>query len=543
MTIFSVKNKLQKQTTVFFLLYLLPYFYVLLINPYCPRGDQAPQLQAAFRLANGLGYTATADDCHNWAKTTDIPNDTYDFLIAWPPGYALIIALFIKLGISLNTSAKIFQLLFMFIGNFGWILIAAKYLKQKLSYIIFIGINFLISTFLGDSNLMLWAIFPFILSELLKYGKLNKSSFSTNSSVFLKTGILVSLLILARYQSLFLFILISIWIISVDYKNIKKLATSLISFQIIPLTTFIIIRYFNIKYGGTFSTITSSLDYTLNFNYKWIYDGLNSLIFGTLFIDRIFNYILQHFSPSLKQNIVYLISFITIYLILRLFIKYYTKKQNNKVIYKLFIYSFSSIFVFLLSLSVLKYSSSSIWVPIGEPRYYRFIFPLFLINILLLIETRLSSKINKIKFINISSIVLTLAFLTVITAYSYYLNKSFNKINHEFIDVRKRINLISKYSQGAQIFVITTKSNIATWEDKYPSYRYLSNLNNIHNSTPIFLVLIIFKNEMSINSKILNKEIAYSFRNFDYINFVKRYKMHIIEYQNYILYFKLIEAL
>jgi hypothetical protein len=94
--------------------------------------DQATQLEAAQRLVAGRGLTTTSD----------VPPISFDIseasppksLTWWPPGFSLVIAVFLSLGLSLLVSLKIVYVTVTLIGWIGWAILVSRFLSRPWSY-------------------------------------------------------------------------------------------------------------------------------------------------------------------------------------------------------------------------------------------------------------------------------------------------------------------------------------------------------------------------------------------------------------------------
>src|SRR5689334_4917472 len=79
--------------------------------------DQAIQLEAAERFVRGLGLTSTYFGTH----PLDLSQSTSAEYLTWfPPGFSVIVAIFLAIGVPLNASLRILYGSVTLIGWFGW---------------------------------------------------------------------------------------------------------------------------------------------------------------------------------------------------------------------------------------------------------------------------------------------------------------------------------------------------------------------------------------------------------------------------------------
>jgi hypothetical protein len=230
--------------------------------------DQAAQLEAAHNLVEGKGLTTT-EVVSTSPDITDNPSPKY--LTWWPPGFTLIIALFLWLGLSLLVSLKLVFSLVTIVGWVGWGIIASRMLTGPMrifgrAYPLHVIIAACLPVFftLGwdGTDIIMWAGIPFVLLLLVQQSQ--KASYVS----LISSGLLFGALYAIRYSSLFLGLAALITLVQVcwpDYRSsLKRFAVFVLSSFILILPTYIYSKLFAVGVSGisdraTLTRITSSL--------------------------------------------------------------------------------------------------------------------------------------------------------------------------------------------------------------------------------------------------------------------------------------------
>ncbi len=219
--------------------------------------DQATQLEAAQRLAHGQGLTTTSDV---EAASYDIMvNSNPQYLTWWPPGFSLIIAACLKLGLSLFVSLKIIYSVVSLVGWIGWALLVSQFIALPFrigerEYPIHLVIAVLLPVFFtprwDGTDIFLWAAIPFIFLGLFRHGGARNPISSVVTS-----GILFGAVYAVRFASLFLALAAFMILVQVRFPNykaaLKSFAIFLASSSIIILPTYL--------YGKAYAASDSSI--------------------------------------------------------------------------------------------------------------------------------------------------------------------------------------------------------------------------------------------------------------------------------------------
>lgn len=202
----------QGNPKVFGLMIISAFFVTVtrLLAPVEMNWDESVQLEAAHRLVKGLGLTSTffpppyaPIQIPSNINQSPIPQA----LTWWPPGFSLLVAALLFLGIPLASSLKILYSVTTLTGWFGWAILGSHCLSKPIQlgarlfpaqlFIAAILPVFYTPAWWG-TDLFLWAGIPFIVLFLFNSGTKNKVKY-----VFF-AGLVFGLLVNVRYSSLFI---------------------------------------------------------------------------------------------------------------------------------------------------------------------------------------------------------------------------------------------------------------------------------------------------------------------------------------------------
>lgn len=222
-----------------------------LMGPFEVGKDQALQLEAAGRLVDGLGLTSTYFTTQHPSDISVAPEPVY--LTWWPPALSLLVAGFLKLGISLVVSLKVIYGVTTLIGWVGWAIIASHLLSgpirlgrrsYPLQYVIAALLPVFTTPVWHGTDIFLWAGTPLIVLWLFR---------SQDSGAFslyiVLAGLTFGYLYSIRYASAFLG-LVALFVLaqsnSLNVKAVvKKFGVFLITSLLIIVPTLIYIKLFS----------------------------------------------------------------------------------------------------------------------------------------------------------------------------------------------------------------------------------------------------------------------------------------------------------
>jgi len=219
----------QGNPKVFGLMLISAFFVTVtrLLAPVEMNWDESVQLEAAHRLVKGLGLTSTFFPPPY--APVQIPSNINQSPIPqaltwWPPGFSLLVAALLFLGIPLASSLKILYSVTTLTGWFGWAILGSHCLSKPIQlgarlfpaqlFIAAILPVFYTPAWWG-TDLFLWAGIPFIVLFLFNSGTKNKVKY-----VFF-AGLVFGLLVNVRYSSLFIAIVSFFILFQVNLLKLK----------------------------------------------------------------------------------------------------------------------------------------------------------------------------------------------------------------------------------------------------------------------------------------------------------------------------------
>jgi hypothetical protein len=222
-----------------------------MLAPFEVGKDQAAQLEAAQRLADGLGLTTNNGAPPHSFDIAEPPNAMY--LTQWPPGLSLIVAGPLMIGVPLLISLKIIYGTITLVGWLGWGIIASRFTSGQLKLwgrllhaelVVAAILPIFVTPRWAGTDVFLWAGIPFVVLLLLR-----SASRKPLSGPLLGAGLLFGLLYCVRYTSFFLVIAAFFILLQTSYPHIKsslnKLAVFLLSSGIVILPTVIYVKRFS----------------------------------------------------------------------------------------------------------------------------------------------------------------------------------------------------------------------------------------------------------------------------------------------------------
>ncbi|MBD2109832.1 hypothetical protein [Nodosilinea sp. FACHB-13] len=266
---------------------------VRLFGPLLVSWDLSIQLEAAHRLAQGLGIT------NAFSPQLDLSQPPIsETLIHFPPGISVLVAVFLYLGFSLAVSLKIIYTLTTVIGWVAWAAIASHCLKipmkvgkqtlpTNLIVAVILPLIYTPSWTIQGTDIFLWAGIP-VVTLLLLY--VLRSSFSLGSTVLL--GLTIGLLVSFRYASGFLLIATFFIIVYKFFPKIRSIFVFYSSFILsFLITTFPIFLFNNQERAQSSENSFEKLIYdhgsknVSESNISWILESLDKVFssFSSLF--------------------------------------------------------------------------------------------------------------------------------------------------------------------------------------------------------------------------------------------------------------------
>ena len=227
-----------------------------IVAPFEVRNDQATQLEAALRLALGQGLTTS--DAVPLASSDISIDPPSGYLTNWPPGFSLLVAAFLYVGLPILASLKIIYAITTLIGWAGWAIIASHLiarpvpLRRTYSWIHLSSAALLPLVFTlgwGATDIFLWAGIPFVLMCLVGMDG-DQPSFRCVAFA----GVLFGCLFAMRYVSLFLGLAAFFILFQVSYPQtrifLKRFSVFLLSALAVILPVVIYLKLHTQSLGG-----------------------------------------------------------------------------------------------------------------------------------------------------------------------------------------------------------------------------------------------------------------------------------------------------
>ena len=266
------------------------------IAPFQVGKDQGSQLEAAIHLADGKGLTTTAVAPSSY-DITETPDAKY--LTWWPPGFSLIVATFLAMGLPLLLTLKLIYASISLIGWIGWGIIISHFVTDPVAfrgrtYPTHLALAALLPVFFtlswSGSDIILWAGIPFVFLALVKQVRPDASY----KSVVL-AGLLFGLLYAIRYASLFLALAALLILLQVQFPNygrsVKRFSVFLLSALVLIIPTYLYTKFYASGVSGiTDHASVDSIIYTPGMLIKWIFLKLPmtwNLVLGFPLLDQI----------------------------------------------------------------------------------------------------------------------------------------------------------------------------------------------------------------------------------------------------------------
>lgn len=200
-------------------------FVRFIVIPADPGFDGAWQLQAAMRLNNGDGLTASMDDLtliRIGNGEYDLSSDKYNYLTNWPPMYSLLLSMMLMV-FSVPLSIGLIDLIFWVIGIVGWYRFIKANSDNGLMQSVFIAIVGCAALLTKQTSMFVWALFPYI---IIATRSITMDLHMKRSMITIM--VLCALLVSLRYQMLSFVLAIPLLVLLSKRRSGKMLLLSII---------------------------------------------------------------------------------------------------------------------------------------------------------------------------------------------------------------------------------------------------------------------------------------------------------------------------
>jgi hypothetical protein len=299
------------------------------VAPFEVKSDQATQLEVAQRLIQGMGITTT--NAPPWVPGDVFPEPRAQYLTDWPPGFSLLVAAFLYIGMPLLVTLQIIYASTTIAGWIGWAIIASYVIARPSAYgklFSFIHLAvcalmpILFTPWWGGTDLFLWAGVPFVFMCCFGIGGRQPSLLSIGFA-----GLLFGSLFAMRYTSLFVGLAATLVLIQVSYPRIKILLTRLTVFGLSALTLMLPVVLF-LMHGQSSKKVSLTTPSAVGVDIPKVDDHPRNLLSAGRYIVRGLHYtsilvlghpLLQQIIYTLKVNwLAYLTGIISLTIILSL---------------------------------------------------------------------------------------------------------------------------------------------------------------------------------------------------------------------------------
>lgn len=387
------------------LLLALPFVFVLLANDYLPGTDESYQLEAAVRLAGGQGYTAgwcwatgcsprpgaqLADDQGmNAPAKKDLSTPVFTRVVAWPIGYSLMVATFVKFGIPFGIAAKLLKLIALIATLSAWSHFANQFVRgfaARLMFCAFMGF-FAVVCAESATDLMLLGLFAAI-SNLVLNGAFptgaGPSGIVWSPKVLLLSGLLTGIAIALKYSALPFAVLVGAWILWSRRKEPRRGARDGAIFALPSVVIVGAIFLSNFFAAGSISTYTEGgmAGPTPGWRAVWIVDSLKAAFFDAPYFPKIgVREIAGRFAPQFQTAF----SIASLVCILAAvgwsLLALYRRGGSERNLALWLIAAYLSAVAFL-GLTASLYFHNNNWTPLEHGRFYEWFTPIVVLCVL-----------------------------------------------------------------------------------------------------------------------------------------------------------------
>ena len=490
-------------SVILLLVLCLPFIIQTAVNPYYPTVDEAWQVQAAVRLGEGKGYTASFDDTLFQSENLiDLSNVNYCHLSGWPPGYSYFIALINLLFNNINVSLRIVSLFFLIIGLLFWLKIGISIFNYSIKFIIFCFLLLISAPFLRGTVLLQWSLFS-IISYIVIYKDFNIRN-------IIITNLLLSGLVLLRYQAIVIIpSVLILWLLIINTRfsllNNSKITITKIIYLCIPITLFVLLILWNKSNSNEISTIVTN-KFHFNWMNFWIIDAISAVLLDPFLYKYLSSYI------GIPVSLTIIIS-VFVFLVFAILLIIYRKGLFKQRFFQWGAINilFLVLFLFIIDILFTKNQRND-WSFVGETRYYSYLYPLIYASIITLLSSFYNKFHLKISLIHkIFSVIILLSLLIILYLNKYNLNKNESK-NLETIskELNVDLNKISKDYQTNNSIVVANQpyARILLSEGKYAVFRRIEEVlenDNVYFSRKSLIIIVIDSNDVVYLEKVKNR--------------------------------------
>lgn len=442
---------------------------------YYPGPDEAVQLEAAVRLVDGNGYTAS----RNFGS--DVSKAHFDKLTAWPPGYSFAIAGLLATGISIDFAPKLFKGTALILLFWGWIKVGNLFLEGRLAQLGYSAAIGLFSVLISSSptDLVIAGLFSVITLKAILYFESKSSGAKTshNQNNYLSALVLFAgIAILSKYSALVFMLTVALWIAIANTSDIRRGVADELRFGL-PAGAIVGATFLANKARSGQLTSFSSSDEKPRIFLDWfgyaIPDALEALLIEAPLIPRIAIRAVGQLWPEL--NIAWLRAgalLVALLLIGAISISIWRREQRFRTLLKWLVAGLMMQIAFLC-LTMYAYFSTAAGTPtnvIREGRYYQWLIPLLFIAFFAAVDhvQRRSNK-NSVLVARVGPLVILVVCFIASCGFSAYRWNVARHVNQEIAATFATLKRImeSEGASGVVIFADDMNFPAVPWKGRF----------------------------------------------------------------------------
>ena len=380
------------------LLVALPWIVFLALDVYVPGYDETFQVEAAVRLSQGLGYTASR------LYPLDLSVPYFSYLIGWPVGYSQVLNWMLQAGVPVGVAPKLVKLVALFVAVVAWTKFSATYLRSRVGQSVFAAFMglFLVICSSSAPDLIVLALFPVFTMWILSAtddGADAKGRILSRRAFLALAGAIAGLVVLMKYTGLSVAILGGTWLLLANRRRPLRMFADLACYCVPAGAIIGSVFLSNLLNAGALSptTMPSWSSRTLGWDMSWVFDSVTAMLFSAPYLPKVLiRFVIAPFGQPYESVGTYAtlgtIALVTANAMFHL----HRAGGSPRRLAGWLVVAYLSAF-FFLGLSSSLYFSGGGWAPIMEGRYYQWIVPALAVGLLAwLSSTKLVARASRI---------------------------------------------------------------------------------------------------------------------------------------------------
>lgn len=425
---------------------------LLMTSYYIPGLDETFQIQAAYHLAHGQGFVSARD-----AQVLDVAKPEFLYMNAWPIGYSGILALLVKIGVSLDMACVLFMIGSYALGLWGWHTASTFILHTHKGRILFVlGVLLLLVTWgVYATTTLTWSLMAWLTVAVIRYESayrmIGKSM--TKEIVLRLTGIsiLLSAMIVMRYSNVAILPGIGLFLVWVHRDRLPHLALSGLAVGVIPVATYQVIMYTNRLLSGASAFTEGMTVQYRGFSFVWLLESLRALYLeAPLRLETTLSTVMLKFGIIGFYPAVSLIAGVLCFIATLLVV---WSLRSDKALQALSVWFGSvlaGLFLILLGYMMMFLQSANH----AQGRYYAFLFPVVWLIVVAYIESRQTRFFQSATTLGVIGILI----LASISSYSVFRYRLYQEYQIKYATTNTLIqSVLKQYPADTRSFVIAQR--------------------------------------------------------------------------------------